>query len=232
MRLPRPHLPARTTIALVATPLVALALAAGATGLVAVYSNNFSSKGQYKEIKRSGGGDRGCGRSYRSGAKVMRVIVSGKRLCSYSPPVQGDGPRPDHDFAVDGRVLKGTPRQVRKAAYLAISVRVGRGDSYELQIRPKAKRFKLARNPDGAAFPVNGESNAINGIGERNKLRIRAKGPKIVGYVNGRRLAQVTDPDAADLDGAKLAFGLGSRRSAPKGPLGTFDRVRVRVPSP
>lgn len=232
MRPKRPNIPARTALALAAGLAATAAFAASAAGLVSVYSNNLSSKAQYRELSRAGGGDRGCHRSYRSEAETMRVNVSGSRLCAYSPPVQGDGPRPDHDFAVDGRVLKGTPKKVRKAAYLSILVRVGRGDSYELQIRPKVKRFKLIRNPDGAEFPVTGESREIGGIGERNKLRIRADGSTITGWVNGKRLAKVNDPDAADFKGAKLAFGAGSRRSADNGPVATFDRIRVRVPNP
>ena len=176
-------LPARTSLALAAGIIAAAAFAASATGLVSVYSNNLSSKAQYRELNRASGGDRNCHRTYRSEAKAMRVSVRGSVLCGYSPPVQGDGPRPDHDFAVTGRVLKGTPKKVRKAAYLSISVRVGRGDSYELQIRPKAKRFKLLRNPDGAEFPVSGESRDIGGIGERNNLRLRADGAAITAYV-------------------------------------------------
>lgn len=232
MRRLRPNKHARTRLALVGAVGLSIAFAASAAGLVSVYSNNLASKSQYRELSRAGGGDRGCHRTYRSGAETMRVSVSGSRLCAYSPPVQGDGPRPDHDFAVDGRILKGTPKRVRKAAYLAILVRVGRGDNYELQVRPKSKRFKLIRNPDGAEFPVSGESRDIGGVGERNKLRIRAEGSAVTAYVNGKRLARVTDPDAADFNGTKLAFGAGSRRNADNGPVATFDRIRVRVPSP
>lgn len=227
-----PAMSARTGLALAAAAIAMAAFAASASGLVSVYSNNLSSKAQYRELNRASGGDRNCHRSYRSGAKSMRVSVRGSVLCGYSPPVQGDGPRPDHDFAVTGRILKGTPKKVRKAAYLSISVRVGRGDSYELQVRPKAKRFKLVRNPDGAAFPVNGESRDIGGVGERNNLRLRADGSTITAYVNGKRLAKVNDPDANDFQGTKLAFGVGSRRDAKNGPIATLDRIRVRVPNP
>jgi hypothetical protein len=225
-------LPLRTALAVTAALALCAGIAATAAGLVSVYSNNLASKAQYRELSRAGGGDRNCHRSYRSKAETMRVNVRASVLCAFSPPVQGDAPRPDHDFAVDGRVLKGTPKKVRKAAYLAIQVRLGRGDSYELQVRPKSKRFKLVRNPDGAEFPVSGESRDIGGIGDRNKLRLRAEGSRITAYVNGKRLAKVNDPDADDFKGARLAFGAGSRRNAENGPVATFDRIRVRVPSP
>lgn len=237
MRL-RPHISARTParggLALLAVLALGAGLfASGAAGLVAVYVNNLSSKAQYKELKRASGGEKGCERSYRKKAKAMRVSVRGQRLCAYMPPVTGDGPRPNHDFAVDGKVLKSTPKAFRKPAYLAILVRVGGGNSYELQVRPKSKRFRLVRNPDGAAFPASGQNRkAIAGIGKRNKLRIRAKGATVTAWVNGKRLANVTDPDAADFKGAKVAFGLGSRRAGDRGPVAAFDRIRLRVPNP
>lgn len=236
MRLPRPHITRRprTRLAIVAAALGAtVALAASATALVTVYSNDLSSRADFQELTRAGGGNRNCERAYRARGENMRVNVSGQRLCAFAPPVRGDGPRPDHDFSVEARVLKRTPKRVRKATFLSISVRVGGGNSYELQVRPRVKRFRLLRNPNGAAFPVAGESRRdIGGIGELNKLRIRADGATIAAYVNGNRVAKATDPDADDFTGAKLAFGLGSRRDSSKGPVAKFDNIRVRVPSP
>lgn len=232
MRPIRNKRPPQALLAILGVVVLTLGAAAAAQALVTVYSNGFGSKAQYREIDRVGGGDRACSRSYARKAKRMRAGVSGKKHCQYAPPVQGDGARPDHDVVVEGKVLKGISRRAKKAAYLSLTVRLGRGESYELQVRPKTKRFKLIRNPDGAEFPVGDRNREIGGIGKRNKMRLRADGARITAFVNGERLASVTDPDAQDFRGDRMAFGLGSRRGIGNGPKATFDNVRVRVPNP
>lgn len=228
MRLHAKNTRIRTTIALAAA--LALIGAASALAYVTVYSNDLSSRGEYAALDRAAGGKNACERSYRRKGESMLVSVADKRLCAWAPPVEGDGPRPDHEVAVDGRLLKRTKKGARKAAYLALGVRVGGGEGYELQVRPRTRRFSLVRMPDGAGFPASGQSSQIGGVGERNRLRLRADGQNVTAWVNGERVARVTDPDAADFDGRRLHFGLGSRRDTSRPPVAAFDRILVRVP--
>ena len=73
----------------------------------------------------------------------MNVTVNGKRLCEFSPPVVGDAAQPNHVIFAKGQILpRKTPKALRKSAYLAVKLRLGRGDWYELQIRPKSGRYK------------------------------------------------------------------------------------------
>lgn len=228
-----PARPTTRVLTVLSAAAATLALAAGALASVTVYNNAFPSEGSVKEMKQIDGGGP-CDKSFRDKSKVMRVAVKhGERLCAYSPPVQGDRALPDHEFIAVGRVLKErTPSSVRDATYLSLLVRVSAGEHYELQVTPKGRKFKLSRKPDGSGFPITGTSSAIDGLGEKNVLRLRAFGAKITAYVNGEKVASMTDDDPGEVGGRKLALGIGSRKDTEKGPVGTFDNVRVLVPNP
>jgi hypothetical protein len=144
--------------------------------------------------------------------------------------VVGDAAQPNHVIFAKGQVLpKKTPKSLRKAAYLAVKVRSGRGDSYELQIRPKAGRYKLIRSPNSGAVSEEGRSNAIRKINKPNSLRLEAKGNRITAFVNGERLVRVQDGNAEEVGGRKVAFGIGSRKNSKREIVGVFDRVRVGI---
>jgi hypothetical protein len=219
----------RTTLALA----TAIALAALATAVAdfGIYGNNFGSKGEFKEISRSGGG-KACDRRYREKAKSMVASVrKGNRTCSFRPPVQGDGPLPNHTVTVEGKVLKKTKKSVRGGAFLTVTVRSGGGDvGYELRIFPKKKRFQLLRTPGGAGFPVTGRDKAVKGINDRNNLRLAARGAKVTAVANGKQLASVDDANPAQVSGAKIRFGMGNRKDKSKPVVATFKRVAVAVP--
>jgi hypothetical protein len=220
---------ARPLAVLLAAGALSLTLAAGALAVVYVYGNGFSSKQAFKEVERAGGGKK-CDKRYRKESTAMRVSVQGKRLCEFSPPVVGDAPQPDHVVYAKGQVLpKKTPKSLREAAYLAVKVRAGRGDSYELQVRPKGGRFKLLRSPAAGAVSEQGKSDAIKPLKRTNALRLEVKGARVKAFVNGEELASVVDPNPEEVGGRKVAFGIGSRKNSSRAIIGVFERIRVGI---
>ena len=78
------------------------------------------------------------------------------------------------------------------------------------------------------------------GVDKANELRLRAfnvtEGPekghcRLLAYVAGRLVADVTDGAAGELAGRASGFSVGSAKVA-KGAQASFDDVVVRVPSP
>ncbi len=222
----------------------ALALAIGATALLAagistalasvtVYSNDFGSQARYDEIARAGGGKR-CDRGYRKKSKAMRATVKvSPTTCSFRPPVQGDKELPNHKVTVEGKILKQTPKSVRGSAFIEVTVRAGGGNTgYSLRVFPQKQRFEFVRGPDGGDFPIDGKSDAIKKINERNALRVDATGAKIRAFVNGKEVASVDDGNLGQVAGTKVRFAIGSLSNKSKDTVGTFKRVAVAVPDP
>ena len=228
MRSERP--PTRPLTLLLTAAVLSLALVTGAAATIYVYGNGFSTKSQFKEMKRSGGGGKKCDRRYRKRSETMGVSVEGKRLCSFSPPVIGDAEQPNHVIYAKGQVLpKKTPKALREAAYLSVLVRMGRGDAYELQIRPKGGRFKLVRSPAAGAVSERGRSDAIRSLSKPNALRLEVKGARVRAFVNGEQLVSVVDPNPEQVGGRKTGFGIGSRKDSSRKTVGMFERVRVGI---
>ena len=184
-----------TRVAIAAFTAGSLALAASALAEVAVYENDFSSQGKFREIERSGGGKR-CDKKYREKSKVMLASVKrNPTTCSFRPPVQGDDSLPNHGVSVDAKVLKNTTKSVRGSVFIETTVRAGGGGTgYSLRIFPERKRYELSRGPAGAGFPKSGKSSAIKKVNERNRIEIIATGAEISrgrerqGGGEGRRL--------------------------------------------
>lgn len=228
--MPRKRQTSRPLAVLLIAGALSLALTASAAAVIYVYGNGFPSKQAFKEIKRAGGGGKNCGKRFREKANTMRVHVIGRRLCEFEPPVLGDSSQPNHVIYAKGTVLKKqNPKAVRKAAYLAVRARVGGGNHYQLQIRPKGKRFKLSRSPDSGAVSEAGTSDAINQLGRHNTLRLDVKGARVTALVNGEELASVVDPNPEAVNGRRVSFGLGSRKSTKREILGAFKRIRVGI---
>jgi hypothetical protein len=220
----------------VAPPVLGGALAAAlaatiAVAAVIVYANDFSSKGEYREIKGSGG--KHCERAYAGKAEHMRaVVVNGPETCRYSPPVRSDGPQPDQVFQAEGKALRSTPKSIRDKAFLFITARTGGGDHYELRIFPSGHRWKLSREPAGDGFPVDGKSKRVRSFEKRNAMRLDVKGARVTAKVNGGKLASLTDPSPNELKGGKLEFGVGSKAGARKNTVAAFTKLKVAVPKP
>jgi hypothetical protein len=223
-----------TRIGLVAVAMAALsgAVVAAALANVSVYNNNFSKPPDVRQMKKAGGGKQ-CKRSFVRKSSRMRMVVNrGPRACAFRPPVQGDGELPNHIFRADGRIAKGNPKGTRASAFLFARVRAGGGTGYEFRVHPRGGRFELRREPDGRAFPVTGRSEAINGFGGRNRIRLAVVGAEVRAFVNGTRLATVTDANPGAVTGTRLHFGVGHERSTSNNFFAAFTRLRLAVPAP
>ena len=223
----------RPRISLLAVLVVIAAAGAAAVALasVTIYKNDFSKHGQVKQMKHSRG--KHCKREFLKGSKAMGIVVDkAPETCAQSPPVVGDRPRPDHTVQVKAKILKGTPKGIRKRAFVMAGVRVGSGDRYEFRVFPKTKDFQLIRKPGSAAFPIDGHERKINGIGERNKLTLQAKGAHIKAKVNGKTVASIDDPAPKEVKGTKIEVGAGSKAHSHKNTSASLDKLRVTVPNP
>ena len=210
--------------------LAAICCVGVAAATVTVYTNDFSKKGEFKELRKTGG--KHCDSNYRGKKEVARLKVShAPEVCGFEPPVAGDNPQPDHIFQAQGKLAKSTKKQARKKAFLFVEARVGGKAFYELRIFPKTHKFKLKRVPSGGAFPMGGTDNKVHGVGDKNKLRLRVIGNDIKGIVNGKTVASVTDANANQVKGKKLEFGAGNTSKTNKPTEAIFNSVRLGVPN-
>jgi hypothetical protein len=215
-----------------ASAALALAVAAVALADVSIYRNDFSARSEFGEISKAGG--KKCEKRYRKKSETMRVNFDrGDQGCSFAIPVEGDGAEPDHVFQASGKVSPDTAKQVKDKAYVGVWLRVGGGNGYELRVFPTTDEFELRREPagGGGGFPATGTSGEIKGIGERNKLRLRAAGAQVKAFVNGTLLTTETDSNPGELQGAKIEFTLGSTASGDRKVEGVFDDLKLGVPS-
>jgi hypothetical protein len=208
------------------------AVAASALAAVLVYSNGFNSRQSVKELKGAETGKR-CERGWSKKRGQLRVTLKrAPGVCTYKPPVQSDGPRPDYRLEAKGKISKGTGKNVRDNAYLTVSVRVGGGNRYELRIFPKGQQYVLRRQPSAGGFPASGTSPEIGKIGKKNRVLLAATGNELRAKVNGATVATVTDGNASQLDGRRLEFGVGSDADSKRDTVGTFSKLAVSVPNP
>ncbi len=213
--------------------LAAGGIVAGAALGVSVYQNDFTTVEEYDQIVRSGG-SKECERRYRSKQKTMLVSVKrGPLTCAYRAPVEGDSELPNHALGVDAKILEDTPKSVRGAAFIELSVRAGGGGTgYTLRVFPEKGRFELVRGPAGGGdFPEKGKSDAIKGVGTRNRLSLVAKGSTVTALANKKELVAVTDSDPAPVTGRKVRFAIGSTRESGKDVIAVVKSVGVGVPA-
>jgi hypothetical protein len=220
--------------------LLAGALGATATAVAApvgVYRNTMGSDAQREEIRKLSGE-----RCNRGGSEDALRILLGKRTdeCAYRTPVIGR----DLEIGVTARLLSGTPKSLRKKAFLAVDVRAGeQGAHYQLAVYPLQRKAQLRKTTgDGRTryLEVTKGVDAIKGINEPTDLRLRAfnvtSGPDkgschILAFVGQTIVADVTDEAAGELQGRAAAVSIGASKAA-KGLVGSFDDVVVRVPNP
>jgi hypothetical protein len=207
--------------------LVAVGTAAAA---VRIYSNDFSSRAEFKQLKAAG---KGCDKDWLKDKKRIEVEAKGgPARCKLKLPVQGDAARPDHELAVTAKVGKSTPKKVRGDVYVAVSVREGKESRYELRVFPHRQRYELRRQPGDNAFPVKGQDRGIGRVGERNELRIQAFGDRIQARVNKHKIDPVVDPAANDQRGTRMSLTFGVEGRTGKDVDAWFDDVAVRIPNP
>ena len=222
-----------------------LAVLAGALGAstaaiaapVGVYQNPMGNDAQREALRKLNG--ESCN---RGGSEDALRITLGKRTseCSYRTPVIGR----DLEIAATARLLSGTPKALRKQAFLALDLRAGEdGAHYQLAVYPLQRKAQLRTSlPDGSIryLKIAKGVAAIKGINEPNELRLRAfnvtSGPDkgschLLAFVGSELVADVTDDAAGELQGRASSVSLGASKSA-KGLVGSFDDVVVRVPNP
>ena len=216
----------------------ALGVASGAMAApIGVYQNPMGNDAQREALRKLDGDS--CN---RGGSEDALRITLGKRTseCSYRTPVIGR----DLEVGATARLLSGTPKALRKQAFLALDLRAGEdGAHYQLAVYPLQRKAQLrASLPDGSLeyLKITKGVAAVKGVNEPNELRLRAfnvtSGPdkgscRLLAFVGSELVADVTDDAAGELQGRASSVGLGASKSA-KGLVGSFDDLVVRVPNP
>ena len=145
----------------------------------------------------------------------------------------------DLEIAATERLLSGTPKGLQKKVFLAVSLRAGGGARYQLVVYPLQRKAQLRKVLSGGTVKYLSIAKAVNtvkGIDKANKLRLSAVNSavgqsRLLAYVGGKLVADVTDPTPAALTGRASSVSVGSTNSA-AGAIASVDDVVVRVPSP
>jgi hypothetical protein len=220
-------------LALALAAVAAAVMAATAFAGVTVYSNDFSTNNEAKQLRHAEG--KHCSRDWRKKGKSLIVTADrGKTVCGYRPPVEGDSDAPSHKFKGEAKLLKQTPKSVRDRVYVGLAVRSAKDTGYQLQVFPSEHSFKLVRmnGTEKVEVMAKGDDKAIKGTDEPNVLTLSAVGAQIVGRVNGKKVAKATDGNAGQVDGRKLELMLGYKKKRSKPASATFDDLEVQVPQP
>lgn len=225
-----------TAISIAALAAALIVAASASAGVIGLYRNSMESDGLRAQIVNFSGE-----RCKRGGSSHAFRILVGKatKECAYRTPVIGR----DLEVAAVGRLLEGTPKPVRRKAFLALNLRAGgAGARYQLALFPLQHKAQLRRYSGEGQVKYLRVARSIRtkGINRANELRLRAfnvtSGPekgtcRILAWVGRQLVADVTDSAAGELQGRTSGFSLGAVGNA-KGSLGSFDDVVVRVPSP
>jgi hypothetical protein len=230
----RPRLTGTALAATVAA--LAIAATAGAAAIV-LKSYSFSTLSDVKNMKHTNG--KHCTKSWALhrafGISVGRDTVE----CTYRTTVAG----PSLDISATGRLLSSTPTAIRGKTFLSVSVRHGSNSEYELAVFPKTKQYKLFRRHTGARDVVQqGQLNRINGVGQRNKLRLRAFAPgsgdpgELKVFINDKRVKGISvTPNFNGMEGQDSTVSVAQRFGASgtiRGAKATFDSIVVRTRNP
>ncbi len=227
----------RIALISIALLLATAALAANAgAAVIGLYRNAMESKGLRAQIVKLSGARCAAGGSDHA----FRIFVGkATKECAYRTSVIGR----DLELSTVGRLLEGTPKPVQRKAFLAINLRAGgAGARYQLAVFPLQHKAQLRRYTGAGKVEYMRVARGIRtkGLNRANELRLRAfnvtkgaeKGTcRILAFVGGQLVADVSDPAAGQLQGRTAGFSLGAVGNA-KGALGSFDDVVVRVPSP
>jgi hypothetical protein len=220
--------------------VVAAVLAVAATAIAApvgIYRNGMGTEAARGELRKLSG--QSC--AHGGSEEALRIKV-GKRTneCAFRTPVIGR----DLEISATSRLLSGTPKALRRKAFLAVNLRAGeQGAHYQLAIFPLQRKAQLRKTlGDGRTryLEIAKGVRAVKGVNQANDLRLRAfnvtSGPdkgscRILAYVGRQLVADVTDEAAGDLQGRAVAVSVGAAKGA-NGLVGSVDDVVIRVPNP
>src|ERR1044072_8506192 len=122
---------AATSLAALAAGLLVCAVA-GAT-MVGIYRNGLETKPHRAELAKLFG--HSCKRG--GGEDSVRVLLGKKTdSCAYRTPVIGR----NLEIAATERILSSTPKALQRRAYVAIQLRAGGGNEYELRAFPVQRK--------------------------------------------------------------------------------------------
>jgi hypothetical protein len=211
--------------------------ATAAAAPVGVYRNAMGTEAQREAIRKLSG--ESCN---RGGSEDALRVTLGKRTseCALRTPVIGR----DLEIGATARLLSGTPKALRKKAFLGVDLRAGeQGAHYQLAVYPLQRKAQLRKTLISGRteyLEITKGVQAIKGINEPTELRLQAfnvtSGPEkgschILAFVGRTKVADVTDEAAGELQGRASAFSIGASKAA-KGLVGSFDDIVVRVPNP
>jgi hypothetical protein len=201
---------------------------------IPIYSNDMSTAAARAQLVQVGGGH--C---EHGGSRALRLSV-GKRTqdCTFRTPVVGA----NLDITITTRLLQGTPESIQRRVFVAVGLRVGDSDQYQLAVFPAKGSFQLRRDsPSGGeerTLLAKGRSRAVKDVGKANKLRLQTFGTaggdvRVTAFVNGRKLASTIDSGSAvaAITGRLSTVSVGSKNAA-KGARASFDNLLVAVPDP
>jgi hypothetical protein len=220
---------------LAALAVGALACAVAGAAMVGIYRNSMETLSQRSELVKLAGAN--CARAGVGGA--MRIEIGKKTsACSFRTPVLGR----DLEIAATERLLSGTPADLQRKAFLGVELRAGAGAKYQLLVFPRQRKAQLIKVTEGGSkyLAIARNEQAVKGINEANKLRLRAvnvsSGPekgqaRLFAYVGKTLVGEAVDAGAGELTGRNSAVVVGTIKNG-NGIVASVDDVVIRVPSP
>jgi hypothetical protein len=186
-----------------------------------------------------------CTKKWFRNAAMSIAVGPGTNNCAFRTNVVGDSSdvSPDQQLSADTMLLKSVPRKLQKKAYAGVAVRSSDNASYELRVRPVARKWQLFRDPKGAGegptLLAGGTGKFIRPVlGKVNNLSLRAfdyggANTQLLATVNGKVAYSATDSGNGQPDGRQTTLTSGVKGTgAGTGVTGVFDNVYVRVPNP
>lgn len=198
--------------------------------MIGIYRNGLETTPQRAEMLQLFG--RNCKRG--GGEDAIRVVLGAKTdSCAYRTPVIGR----NLELAATERILSGTPKALQKKAYVAIQLRAGGGNKYELRAFPVQRKAQLIKVSEAGTkyLAITKNVKGIGGINQPTVVRLRVeKGPgeasaAIVAYVGPEVVGEVSDEAAGELTGEFSGVSVGATKIA-EGLEGSIDDLVVRVP--
>jgi len=220
------HTRRRGFLALIACFIAVGVATTAALATVTLYSNDLGSKHKARELTHNEGNH--CEKEWMKKREVVQItVLRGPERCGYSPPVMADGHLPDTGIAASMKLSKKTRKAARKHSYLALEVRRGKKQGYEMRVYPRTRDCSLRRSPHGGPFPVDCSSAAIQGVNKHNTLRLQVFGRDVKAFVNGALVANVNDPNPDEVGGRKTELAVGNTARSKRDAVGLLDHVKV-----
>ena len=217
-------------IFLVAVAAVLLIAAVAGAAMVGIYRNGLETQPQRAEMLQLFG--RNCKRG--GGEDAIQVLLGAKTdSCAYRTPVLGR----DLEIAATEQILSTTPKPLQRKAYMAVQLRAGGGNKYELRAFPVQRKAQLLKVSEAGTkyLAIKKNVKGIGGINQPTVVRLRAvKGAgdgsaAVAAYVGPELVGEVSDEAAGELTGEFTAVSVGATKIA-DGLSGSIDDLVIRVP--